>query len=641
MYIKNHIFHSLNHQIRFFSRTPYPNKLSQYLNRAKLIDSFRLALRSNSPKDSISPLLNNRYLDSFVITHALRSAPSVDSAISLVETLKGVPHFTHTQSSIHAFATVLARSKHKVELDCLISDIYDGRHMGVTISFMNLMQWYDAVGDVDLVLNTWDEHRKSLDNKHACTESYNIVMRCLARNGRDSEAVDMFSRLIDDGAIPNSRTYTVMIEHLINSDKIDSAFEIFKILPMMRVKRTLKQFSILMEEFAGVNQFDNMKTLLIEMHDDGKFPGRDMRESLQKLHEAGFIEEANEFLSEMLPDERIGNASYDEENTDEDQDDENHSDVPDVEGVKLKPWLDPKALAGALNRWEPDIVSDLENANFVWTTRLVCKILRNFKSPETAWDFFCWVAYQPGYTHDIHAVERMMAILARIGHVDLVDKLISKMRREGMKLPFSTIRLIIEFYGISKKPDAALKIFHEDKSLCGPISKFNSMILYSSLLRTLTKCGRNSDTLSILEEMILNSVNPDIQTFCGLIYHFALHGDIKTVQQLFTMVRQSGTEPDAYMYKVLIQAFCKCERAALAYRVFEDMSNLNVGPDAVSKDLLVKSLYKEGKRKEAANVEERCQEIANVLPLVLRGHIWTVSSRDLNRVYDIYASSFK
>lgn len=55
-------------------------------------------------------------------------------------------------------------------------------------------------------------------------------------------------------------------------------------------------------------------------------------------------------------------------------------------------------------------------------------------------------------------------------------------------------------------------------------------------------------------------------------------------------------EPDAYMFKVLIQAYCRAERAALAWRVFEDLRNSNLVPDADTKELLVKSLWKEGKR---------------------------------------------
>ncbi|KAH0971310.1 hypothetical protein GBA52_023466 [Prunus armeniaca] len=560
-------------QTRHYARDPFPNKVSLYLHRAKLIDSIRLKLRANTP-DSLAPLSGDRLLDSFVVTQALRSAPSSDSALSLVQFIEQNPHFVHTQNTVHALATVLAKSRRVDELKFLIEAVHAGKFRNVRVSFMNLMQWQAAIGDLEGVIRVWDEYRVSSE-KRVCAESYNIVMRLFAQMGKDSEAVKVFHMMIEEGAIPNSRTYTVMIEHLVSSGKLQSAMEVFNVLPLMRVKRTLNQYSVLVEACVGVKQFDEVKILLNEMRVDGILPGRAMRLSLEQIQEAGFVQETDEFLREMLPNEDIKNISYCVDSSDEDEDhDEDATDVgggDDVNEVQLKPWLDPRALANALQKWSPDEVSALEKAKFVWTTRLVCKILRNFKSAEKAWNFFCWVACQPGFTHDIYTVQRMMALLARDGLSELIDQLLNKMRMEQLRLPFCTIRLIIDFYGISKKADAALKVFHDDRNLCGPISNFNLMLLYSSLLRTLTKCGRDSDALDVLEEMILCGIVPNIQTFSGLMHHFALNGDIKTVQKLFAMVRQSGVQPDAYMFKVLVQAYCKCGRAALAWRVFEDL----------------------------------------------------------------------
>ncbi|KAL9461508.1 hypothetical protein AB3S75_004497 [Citrus x aurantiifolia] len=625
-------------QTRSFVRVPFTNKLALYLRRAQLIDSIRLAVRSNS-SNSLSSLLNDRLLDPFIVTHALRSAPNSDSALSIMEALKSNPNFSHNQSTLHALATVLAKSQRNHELKTLIGDISSSKFLNVSVNFMNLMQWYSTSGDLESVLSTWNEHRQRA--KLLSTESYNIVMSVYAKTGKNFEAVETFRQVIDEGAIPNSRTYTVMIEHLVNLGKLDSALEVFSALPLMRIKRTSKQYLILVEGFVGVERFDEAKSLLNEMRDDGKFPGRAMRVALERMQEMGFIQGANEFLREMLPDKRIKNVRYYEDGSDDDEEenDDNNSGVRIAYGVQLKPWLDPKALANTLDEWSPEVVSLLADAKFVWTTRLVCKVLRHFKSPETAWHFFCWVAYQPGYTHDVYALEKMLTILARHGHVELVDRLIAKLRSDGMRLPFSTIRLIIDFYGISKKADAALKVCHDDRTLCGPISKFKLMLLYSSLLRTLTKCKRDFDAINVLEEMIFSGIVPDVQTFSGLMYHFALQGDEKIVQKLFSMVRQNGVEPDAYMFKVLIQAYCKCGRAPLAYRVFEDLSNSNLMPDAATKELLKKSLWKEGRRKEAAAVEERCEKINDVPSLALRGHIWAVSSADLTRVHTIYRNS--
>ncbi|VVB18321.1 unnamed protein product [Arabis nemorensis] len=636
----------ITQQVRFFSRDPFPNKVQHYLYRANLIDSIRLCLRSTTSDTTLASLLNHRLVDSFVVKNALRSSPSIASAWSIFKTLRVKnPNFSYETETLHAFATVLAKFQRSSELKSLIGVINAGKFGNVHFSFMNLMNWYATAGDFDSVLKTWDEYRSSGDEKKGCTESYNIVMQVYMSLGKDSESVQTFDQMVNEGGIPNSRTFTIMIEHLVKLGDLDAAMKVFETLPLMRITRTMKHYSVLIEAFVDAQRFDEVKILLAEMKADGKIPSRRMLEPLKRMREAGFEQETEEFFREMLPDERIKDISmYSMDNpsdTEEEEDEYNDgwSDVNEGQ-VKLKPWLDPKALANSLKKWNSDAVTALEQANFVWTNLLVCKMLRNFRSCETAWSFFCWVATQPGFTHDAYTIERMMAMLARNGQVELVDKLISKVRIEGIKLPFSTIRLIIDLYGVSKKPDVAIKVFREDRTLCGSISGFNLMLLYSSLLRTLTKCKKNAEALETLGEMISSGVSPDIQTFSGLMYHFALQGEIQTVQRLFSTVRQIGLEPDPYMLKLLVQAYCRCERSVLAFRVYQDMKDMNLMPDKETKELLVRSLWREEKRKEAAAVEDSDEEgnvnSNSVLRLALKGHVWTMSSTDIARVYNLY-----
>ncbi|KAK4710404.1 hypothetical protein R3W88_004917 [Solanum pinnatisectum] len=640
----NSTFNYVSLHFRRFLGTQNVNKVALYFQRARLIDSIRLALRSSS-SDNLVTNLENPSLDSFVVTKALQSAPSPESALHLIECLKKIPHFSHTHNTLYALAKILAKERKTAKLQALINAINSGKFVNAArVSYMDQMRWYAISREFNDVVRVWDEWRTTLQ-KHPCTECYNIVMGLYVQVGKDGDAVRVFRRMIEEGALPNCRTYTIIIEHLVRTRKLDSAIELFHMLPHVRIKRTLKQYSVLVEAFTTANQLDVVKVLLDQMRSDGILPVRAMLWSLQQMQSAGYDAETNELLRDMLPDGRITMIGYSMDSSEDDSDDEDEeidgNNTNAVDQPHLKPWLDPASLANALQNWGAEEVSVLEDANLVWTTRLVCKMIRSFKSAETAWKFFCWVSCQPGFIHDIYTISRMITKLARHGCVDLVDQLLSKVEREGIQLSFSTIRLIIDFYGISRYGDPALRVFKSIKTICGPISKSSRLLLYSSLLRTLIKCKMNSDALDILEEMSLLGIVPDSQTYSGLMNHFALHRDIKTVQRLFGMVRQSGVEPDAYMYKVLIHAYCKCERAALALRVFEDMRNSGLLPDAHTKQLLVKSLWKEGKLLEAASVEERTEEISDALPLASPGHMFTVSSTDLSRVCNIYSNSFQ
>ncbi|CAM8941747.1 unnamed protein product [Rhodiola kirilowii] len=512
-----------------------------------------------------------------------------------------------TANTLCALAKVLAKGRRVDELRSLINDIDEGRFQDVKISYMNPMQWLAAADDLEFGMLLELPRLWGLFGRWLMTEQCQIV-----------------------------ESYTIVINHSVRRGKLDEAMEV---LPSMRVKRILRQYSILVDGFVNAERFNTVTVILAEMRTDGLLPGRDILSTLKRMQDAGFAE-IDYLIKEMIPDDRIKNVDCsvdgDENEVETEVEDvckKHVSDGRNESQVKLKPWLDPQALAGALRRWGLTEVTTLEKAKFIWTTRLVCKMLRNFKSAETAWSFFCWVADQPEFIHDIYTVQRMVTILARHGHVELVEELLSKSKSEGIKLPCSTIKLIIEFYGLSKNPDAALRVFRDIRTLCSPISEFNMMILYASLLRTLTKCGRGPDSINILEEMILCGINPDIQTYSGLMHYFAHEEDLRTVQRLFSMVRQSGLEPDAFMFKVLVTAYCKSERAALAWRSFEDMRSSGMLPEVDTKKLLIKSLWKEGMRREAAAVEECCEEINDALPHALGGHIWTVGSEYLSKVH--------
>uniref|UniRef100_A0A1D1YWU3 Pentatricopeptide repeat-containing protein At5g66631 n=1 Tax=Anthurium amnicola TaxID=1678845 RepID=A0A1D1YWU3_9ARAE len=626
------------------------SRFSLCLRRGRTIDAFRLRLRSHDPSTAF-PLSAFSPVDSFVAVHALRSAPSPDAALSLFRSLQSDPSFSHTHHTLHALAKTLSLSRRPRDLRSLLESADAGAFPRVPPpSPMDRLRWYAAAGDLPSALRAWEGVRAATGNRrHPCTESYNLVMSLYAAAGVDAEAVEVFRKMVEEGANPNSRTYTVIVEHLVGAGKLETALQVFDRLESMRVRRTSKQYNVLAEAFSSAGSFDGVRRLLVEMQSDGIWPGRAVRAAVARMREAGhYLEETEELAREMLsPDERIGYVVGSGDGDASDDDDDGDGGADDAgrggerrEEIRLKPWLDPNALASALGDWEPREVSALEEAKLVWTPRLVCKFLRGFKKADTAWRFFCWVGHQPGgFTHDRLTVSRMIAILARDGHAELVDRLLSKARADGVTLPFGTIRLVVDFFGMAKRAEAAMRVFRDADAVCGPLPASHRRLLCSSLLRTLAKCRRGDEIMELLEEMMLAGVLPDTQTFSGLMQFYAAEGDLRRVQELSGMVRQCGLHPDAFMCQTLIRAYLKRQRSALALRVFEDMRNSDLAPDGATKALLVKSLWNEGKLREAAYVEERCEEVREGLPLALPGHVWTVSSADLRWIYGIYHGS--
>ncbi|KAJ1282447.1 hypothetical protein BS78_03G052600 [Paspalum vaginatum] len=612
---------------------PTTGRVALYLRRARLIDSIRLRLRS-SPHSSPPPPD-----DPVVALHAIRAAPTPSSALSLFRALPSpppppLPLYQALASRLASFAAVPDLRAHLASFP-------------LPAPPLARLRLFATAGDRASALEAFSSLPASARRP---AEAHNVVIELHARGGDHGAAVEAFRGMVREGALPNARTYTVVIAHLASAGFVDQALDVFCLLPSLRVRRTTRQYNVLAEALAPARRFDELRWLVREMTAvDGVMPGPQMRAAIAAMREAGHVDGTEDFVEELSPNARIGYAVDDlegEGGSDEEDDGEREvnggdKDRGNWEKQTLKPWLDPRELARALDGWEPREVAELEAAGLVWTPRLVCKLLRAFKTAETAWEFFCWVACRPGgFAHDRHTVARMVAILARAGHVELVERLLAKVRADGILLPLATVRLVIDFYGLSKEADAAARVFQDAESICGPVSRPNLALLCSSLLRTMSKCRRGLDAVDLLEEMMARGVLPDMQTFSGLMEHLAGAGDLGGVHRLLGLVRQCGLQPDGYMYSVLIRAYCKRERAALALRVFDEMRAAGVAPDAPTKALLVKSLWREEKLREAALVEERCEEMAGGLPEASPGHVWTASAADLKKVLDIYSGCF-
>ena len=70
------------------------------------------------------------------------------------------------------------------------------------------------------------------------------------------------------------------------------------------------------------------------------------------------------------------------------------------------------------------------------------------------------------------------------------------------------------------------------------------------------------------------------------------------------------------------------------------MRNSDLIPDSATKALLVKSLWKEGRLREASTVQEECKETDDILPLPSSSQLFNIKSADLLRIQKLYCDSF-
>ena len=71
--------------------------------------------------------------------------------------------------------------------------------------------------------------------------------------------------MVREGALPNGRTYTVVIGHLVAAGFVDQALEMFRLLPSLHTQRTTHQYNVLAVALASAGRFDQLRFLVHEM----------------------------------------------------------------------------------------------------------------------------------------------------------------------------------------------------------------------------------------------------------------------------------------------------------------------------------------------------------------------------------------
>ncbi|MQL98252.1 hypothetical protein Taro_030964, partial [Colocasia esculenta] len=153
--------------------------------------------------------------------------PSPDVALCLFRSLRSDPSFTVTHHALHALAKTLSASRRVGDLRSLLDAADSGSFPRLLApSPMDRLRWYAAAGDVPSALRAWEGIRAAVaidKRRHPCTESYNLVMGLYVTAGMDAEAVEVFRKMVEEGANPNSRTYTVIMEHIVWAGKLENA----------------------------------------------------------------------------------------------------------------------------------------------------------------------------------------------------------------------------------------------------------------------------------------------------------------------------------------------------------------------------------------------------------------------------------
>ncbi|KAJ0964731.1 hypothetical protein J5N97_025869 [Dioscorea zingiberensis] len=209
----------------------------------------------------------------------------------------------------------------------------------------------------------------------------------------------------------------------------------------------------------------------------------------------------------------------------------------------------------------------LELSDYLQTLKItlssleVSEILKSLRSPSKALDFFRYVAALPGFRHDCFTYNRILSILSKSGaEMDLVQKIIDEMERNGVRGSISTVNILIGMVGaaeiercleLAKKWDLRFNGYTY-KCLLQAYLRYRDVEAKADKIDEAYTVFRDMKRQALLfDDMLAAGCYPNIVTYNILLDCLEKYGRTAEAFKLYDTLRQQGLTPDSITYAVL------------------------------------------------------------------------------------------
>eukprot|EP00249_Psilotum_nudum_P034374 c53352_g1_i1 orf=95-2269(+) len=591
----------------------------QFVHRLQVTRQVNLVLKEapwcSSVKDGLERL-NVAYNDG-IVAQVLRSDISIDSALCFFKWLSNQRSFAHNLCTFGVMIDRLREAGLMDEMLMLIKEAHRSDFEKTLFNFNRLLKWYGRAQNVEGAIDVWREMEAAKIKPKV--GGYNTMIEVYVQTKRIREAVMLHSRMMEEGCVPNLRTYTIFIRHLTETGKPDVAYVVFRKLSQLKIRPTAALYLMLMSAYAAAGKTALVQTLGREMRDNCNCPRPVILSKLRALAKANKLKEVELVASEVLPDLHVASGSsklselisrsdsFDEgdvlraeDSAEDESEDSDESERASGFTVDYDPCLNPNELVIALKKWTLDTATALESTKVVWTSRLVFDILRRTRKAGAAWKFFCWVQEQPGFMHNSLTTSKMISLLSIDRYIYSLDELLDKAEREKLQLSVIALNSAIRTYGISKKADRAISLFERMKAFGVEPNKES----YRSIIHALVRHKRCLKAKELFEQMQRSGLQPTLPIFLSLIECFGMAGMTSIADSLFEQIVETGLKPDADVYTAIIKSQFWAGRPIVAMKLFEQSQDSGLKPTRNLIETMVKGLRSMSLQRQANDLQE-------------------------------------
>ncbi|ERN20102.1 hypothetical protein AMTR_s00066p00041260 [Amborella trichopoda] len=428
----------------------------------------------------------------------------------------------------------------------LIGGIF-GREDPPTIEAMELAERvYEEMLDAGCVLN-----------------KVNVVgfTRCLCARGKFEKAIVVIRDLMTKGFIPDSSTYTKVVELLCQADKVDKALLLFEEMKKNNIVPNVFTYTILIDSFCKVGLIQQGRNWFDEMTRDGCLPNVVTYTTLIHAYlKTRRLIEANDLFERMLS---MGCA-------------------PNI--VTYTALIDGLCKAGEVDK--------------------ACRVYERMRGSGIKVDVDVYFGSEAGMEPNVFTYGALVDGLCKAHKVSEAHELLEAMGKDGCLANNVVYDALIDGFCKVGKLDEAQKVFAKMVE-CGYSP---NVYTYSSLIDRLFKDKRLDLAIKVLSKMLENSCSPNVVTYTEMIDGLCKVGKTDEASRLLVMMEEKGCHPNVVTYTAMIDGYGKVGKVDLGLKLLREMAEKGCAPNIVTYRVLINHCCAAGLLDEACGLLDEMKQ---------------------------------
>ncbi|KAF9585721.1 hypothetical protein BGW38_001060 [Lunasporangiospora selenospora] len=545
-----------------------------------------------------SPVLYNRILHSF---QQYKKPISAKWALKVYEELS--KFYTLRLPTLNCILDILVRHE---DLDWAINFFKTG------ISKANLQpdtQSYNIIirglagnGREEEARKIYDEMRAGVYSVRPDVATYSTLMNHYAKKGQLQVADSVLEHMFADKVKPNIWIFNSIVDRCVARRDYDGANKVISMMRESGLKPDVVTYTTLIDRYAGDGDEEGIARIQQEMAENNVQPNAQTITSIMRVFAhatlEGEIDERLESLLKSLPVGEMNDMTFGvlmnvygkRKNLSAAMDIYQHivSKGRLVNDVIVNSLLDGHVRAG-----DPQMASKIFHEHFTvrntqplssWTYSIMITGCCKENSLNDALHYYHLMTR---YKIEPDAISCSRMIQLFLGHhsLDRAQRMLQVMQSSNMTISIQTFTMLIDYMSKSKDMRGALRCYQQmlDAGIHPDVN------CYTVLMNAFIREKNFAACVAMHERMVHSGIKPSLESLTTILHVHSIQGNLQKVREQWEAIEVEGFLPDHKAYTLLMQTYANLSNVEMVEFIYEEMQRKEIKIDEITLRTIVSS----------------------------------------------------